>query len=50
MGPDQRVQPMRGQDPRRMDRGRGGPMYAPQQERYLYSISLDLPSPFKGIY
>ncbi|EEB13454.1 hypothetical protein Phum_PHUM240780 [Pediculus humanus corporis] len=38
MGPDQRVQPMRGPDPsRRMDRGRGGPMYA-QQERDLYYV------------
>lgn len=30
MDPDQNIQPMRGQDPRRMDRGRPGQSYGPR--------------------
>lgn len=41
-GYDQRSQPMRGQDPRRMDRGRGGPPpHGPApHERYVRKIWL----------
>lgn len=31
MAAEQRVQPIRGQDPRRIDRGRSGPIYGPQE-------------------